>query len=505
MLVLFSQYLTINNLSSRDYAATAGRIASVLNARTPEAWQAEVDSAFRDRMFVSGVEVSISYDGKKDAKARQEIDSSLIRLVAGNELFKEAYQRYLIDRSDENKQKLKQAVVGFVIERGSLEKDRYTNPPSDANRHEWLQSWEMLLNDTFKQDAFGGLLEEIEGVAPKEVSQGNKIALSELQIDKRANLEVSKALLKYDANSHVGSISEIAKEVSKLLSRVNVGDKALYEKWVDEKLDRLTDKYTTRLSKDGVSLSNLRDILRESFLEARTIVVKNTPSSASQERQHISDLFAEDRRVIRDEIRAYREVEKEGDVKLSVGFYDDLLHLMEFMTSGACTWVDRANQVGRTNEHFGNITLKDESGRFVAVSQVQLLKTGIAGKERKVSEKGYQVMSLPGLYFDSSSSGISREQSFIAICEYAQRKAEEAGMQGVVIPVDPSIHGQNNSDQAVIRSLVQKGLLEEVKLESEVVLSNSPSFLYQSVYLVKIPSSGGCRRIQRGVKRKRIY
>jgi len=100
--------------------------------------------------------------------------------------------------------------------------------------------------------------------------------------------------------------------------------------------------------------------------------------------------------------------DSDGVEAFYVGLFDDLLHLMEFMMTGVCTWKDRPNQVEK-GPHFSVISLQDETGRIWGTSQVQLLEVPLQGKEDTNSAK-YKVLSLTGINLYQGELPVSKEK-----------------------------------------------------------------------------------------------
>ncbi len=198
-------------------------------------------------------------------------------------------------------------------------------------------------------------------------------------------------------------------------------------------------------------------------------------------------IFDDDLKAIQSELNGFRTVETAAAGDFYVGFFDDLMHLMGFMMTGVCTWVERDKQVLNADFHFGKIALKDANGRVLGLSQVQLTRYGVKGGVRKVSAKGWRALALPGINLMNGDLGMTRERALLAILEAAQSYAEAAGMEGAFIPQSTGIHSQSAAGQAEIKNLVHKGWLKPVSLEGTVRLSKIHNYTYEDVYWVQIP------------------
>ncbi|MCE2928121.1 MAG: hypothetical protein LW817_00635, partial [Candidatus Caenarcaniphilales bacterium] len=263
-----------------------------------------------------------------------------------------------------------------------------------------------------------------------------------------------------------------------------------FNAWVEKTAPALVTKYHARLQKDQhQEVANLVEIFSTALTKARTIALNNRDQNSIKFAE-INALFNEEREYISKELKNFQEIENQGEgEELKVEYNDDLSHLMEFITSGVCTWVSRPNQVASKDYHFGNISIKNSSGRILAVSQIQLSPVSIEGIPENQSAKGFRVLAMPGLYIDNSQTQVNREQTFKSMLEFAQRKAKELKMQGAVVPVSASIHGQNTADQMMIKDFVRRGWLIPKTLSKKIILSGpeAHNYQYDDVYLVNIP------------------
>lgn len=197
-------------------------------------------------------------------------------------------------------------------------------------------------------------------------------------------------------------------------------------------------------------------------------------------------IFSQDITDIEKELKGFKTISRETSESFYVGLFDDLLHLMGFMMTGVCTWDVRDKQVNTKTSHFGKIALKDSSGRILGLAQVQLLKTGIQGRKRKESPKGWRVLSVPALNLYKGNIAMNKEKGVLALLEVAQRLAEDMNMEGAVIPVDSEIHSNNKFEKDFIKKLFKKGYLEKVNLMETINLTPS-DYPYKKVYLIDIP------------------
>jgi hypothetical protein len=492
-LALFHRYLPINGLNSRDYSQTLSNIQSALASRGIVNWQEEVDEGLRDGIYFNAEAIELVYKG--EAEAGQ--DDGLRGLVVDEDL-EQAFIEYSKDSKNQDAiKKLKQAIVTKVITSTDSNKETLVSTPgTNQERREWLKSWDTLLNDSFKNDAYAGIKEELGVILAKNTSSKLKeeevVSLAESNLSTKVNYNIVNAIKRFiqDREKHKPAVGV---EFAKLLNNISLeelNDKDGFSSWKEKVLAELGGRYSARLTNDEVTVpEDLREILSRGLDEAREISLRKR-SADVKAMIEINKLLGEERDYITKELGLYEEVKKAGEgEELKVSYNDDLLHLMEFVTSGVCTWVSRAKQIQNKDFHFGNISIKDTDDRFLAVSQVQLSPVSIKGMEAAKSAKGYSLIALPGLYVDGSQNSVDRETAFKMMLAYAQKQAEKLGMQGAVVPVSKAIHGQNESDQAMIAEFVKRGWLVEKSLESKIKLSGSEAhnYNYDKVYLVQIP------------------
>jgi HEAT repeat protein len=224
-------------------------------------------------------------------------------------------------------------------------------------------------------------------------------------------------------------------------------------------------------------------------------LVENTAKVKGEQRERIIsetisfiiNIFSDDIRAIEKQLSLYRSIERETEYRYYVGFFDDLLHIMAFMMTGVCTWIDRDRQVTDTRYHFGKIAVKEPSGRLLGSSQVQLLRCSIDGLPASSTANGWKVLALPGINLYEGEIGLSREKAVLAILQAAQKLAKESGMQGAVIPQNATIHSNHPFEKNLIAKLAEKGHLKKLTLTETITLSEKPTYSYKDVYLLQIP------------------
>jgi hypothetical protein len=243
-----------------------------------------------------------------------------------------------------------------------------------------------------------------------------------------------------------------------------------------KKLEKLFLKHKDYLNKilerSNISMS---DIKKKKQILSDTIIARD-----------ILGIFSEDISLIEKELKGFKTTEKKTNDSFYVGFFDDLLHLMGFMMTGVCTWDERDKQVADKKYHFGELALKDSSGKVLGLCQVQLVKIDIQGKARKESPKGWRVIALPAVNLGKGNIGMDKEKAVLALFETAQRLAENMGMEGAVLPVDSGIHSNNQFEKDFIQQLAAKGYLKKVNLIEKVKLTPT-RYPYKEVYLIDIP------------------
>jgi len=269
-----------------------------------------------------------------------------------------------------------------------------------------------------------------------------------------------------------------------------------------KKLEKLFLKHKDYLNKilerSNISIS---DIKKKKQILADTIIARD-----------ILGIFSEDISLIEKELKGFKTTEKKTNDSFYVGFFDDLLHLMGFMMTGVCTWNERDKQVANKKYHFGELALKDSSGKVLGLCQVQLVKIDIQGKARKESPNGWRVIAVPAINLYKGNIGMNKEKAVLALFECAQRLAEDMGMEGAVIPVGSGIHSNNQFEKYFIQELASKGYLKNIKLAEEVKLTPT-RYSYKEVYLINIPkeefflkdSSLEGRIAQEKTERERLY
>lgn len=429
-LSLLSNYIPIANLSGRDYEDMYGKIQAALKARPDN----EVPEEARQLFTFEGTKSAIVYQAPAEERAAEKRDALHKNLVSYAEIPEKDLEGFIADHLHHPEQrddaKLKRAIMVFLAQEGGIDVARLKAiPTNDEDAYAWLGGWSTILRDTWKED-IGPKVRTMLRNKVAALSKGELAALRE----------------KYNVPEVLGSKRKKKDEETS-------GDK---DNSIDDKQRRL--------------------IVLADKIYGKLVVI-----------------FSDDIEALTKELDCYKRVEQAGSEAYYAGYFDDLLHLMSFMMTGVCTWVERARQVADKRYHFGKIAVKNAQGRILAVSQVQLVRSAIVGLSEKASPQGWRVLALPGVNPYEGEIGISKEKAVLAMLQLAQRLAKDSGMQGAVIPAEVAIYAQRPFERKIIVDLFKKGWLKKATLSESITLSNggmgAQNYTYKDVYLVQIPES----------------
>ncbi len=519
-LALVARYVPIANLATHDYVGMYGKIRKVLKSRENN-WKDEVDPSVRTLYAMRGTEGYMEYEpplnDPEAATKRQTLHSNLQSYAETPEHNLEAIVDLMATPEEYAKitsTERKQAIVQYVLSgEGRSVEDLKTIPTGDQELYDWLSRWASFLQDTWKVDYADKLRKMIrEKIAPIRGEPFDALLkatrLDRFQFTRLKNpkdiLPTLAQLVKVLAD---GSLTDEEKtlRVSSLLrnkmANVSVED-LRNSSFMQDFLNRTRAKVLADLKAQDIEDASYPQILSAALDRAYQDILAAIGNQSDEDRKRLiladrlaSELitiFSKDIEAIQKDLPRYKRHERESGTEYRIGFFDDLLHLMSFMMTGVCTWLERDRQVADTRYHFGKLGIKDATGRILGVSQAQLTKAHINGHAQKTSEKGWSVLTLPGINLSEGDIGMNKEKGVLALLETAQRLAEDAGMEGAVIPVDQSIYTNHPANEGkIIKDLLSRGWLREVTLSESVVLSQGPApkYSYNRVYLVQIPKS----------------
>lgn len=306
--------------------------------------------------------------------------------------------------------------------------------------------------------------------------------------------QLVKSIHRFLQDSRDGELKDAfkGKWLSSILYR-QIKNSTLFHAWIErgfeEFIRRLqAKKYLGhRLSEDDQS--SIKTCLHASRIEYLETAVEIKQRQIGEMLKHrLKKIFVNDLTVMKRQLGYFREREIPSKEQLYTGFFDDLLHVAgEFMMSGVCTWQDRARQVREGEQegyHFGTLALKDEMGRVLGFSQVQLLKTPLSDMSDK-NNQGYRVLALTGLNLSQKEMPIKRKRAVMALLATARKIQAAAGLQAAVLVFDPMIHSNQADVKDSITGLASKGCLKPAQMSSRVVLSRTGASLsYERVYVI---------------------
>ena len=527
-LALLAKYIPISNMNAKDYAGEYELIKKALQERS--SWKDEVDEELRDLYSLSRMQTTLSYAGET-TRERDELTRKLLGYVGsknnltrilgtvseymGKKTDLEKAVTALVGGEENAASDLQKAAVLAAIARSNEDSNVFAETPlTDEDIIHWLNSWHTLLADTWKKDSFEELREVVrtvvENTDPGVLKTSELLtkhqAVAENSIKERTDLfRPSQKVLKQtisllseessSENKLIEGLSEIYKDNwFNTIAPSEVRNDKLITQWIDKGLEKYIKQLVKKIQKKSgelpISKDEFRRITREALLKARKKALEegsNPYVLADRVAADLIGIFDDDIEAIQKELSLYKTIKRKIPGNLYVGFFDDLLHLMGFMMSGVCTWTHRHEQVLSTKTHFGKLAIKDSEGKILGLSQVQLLRAGIVGRSRAASPKGWKVLALPGINLFKGKTELDKERGVLALLEAAQRKAEELGMQGAVIPVNSTIHSNNAFEKNFIKELHQRGWLKRKMLSETVVLAEG-MYDYREVYLIAIPA-----------------
>jgi len=516
-LVLLSRYMTISNLTTRDYSGTYEATKEALKARGGD-WKEEVDPQLRELFRFGGSRSLVVYEPEEadrfDVKTLH--DKLVSYITESKQEIGKVLERYLTDPTPEAEELLKSALIQFAIKVSHLEAGAYHSlPTGDYLVQKWLLSWQSLIKDSLKGDAAKPLADTVRKVIDGLKADQAKSVLSNNKVPEFRSIKGKKDLLKVD-NEMVAVFTDEGKTAEQqekeladlflnkwlfLMQSDEIRDRALFQRWINGGIDKFVRHILDKAGKKGAKTlkdADVRQMVSNALLKAREMKEEEVKGKTDLQRQQVmlanrisekmTRLFDHEMADVAKELRGFKTVETETAEHFFVGFFDDLLHLMGLMQTGVCTYPSRARQVADTSFHFGKMAVKNSNGRLLGLSQVQLLRTPIANRPSAKSPKGWSVLSLPGINLYEGDIGMEREKAFHVLLESAQRYAEKTGMQGAAIPTNSAINTNHAGFEGrLITEYAQKGWLEKVKLTEKVVLSPDPYYEYVEVYLIKIP------------------
>ncbi|MBF0387134.1 MAG: hypothetical protein HQL20_04675, partial [Candidatus Omnitrophica bacterium] len=514
VVALIGRYIPIKNQTAREYSGMYVKLAAALKKRV--GWREEVDPLMREQFDFRPVRVVKSYMAA--TKVNSDLYRSLNALAGKAEMSFEEFLAVLTTNPDEF-YRIKDGVGGhaflqYLFQVAQVETAGYgaeVLSKSDNDKFDFLSQWASFLNDAkleHKPVLESRLREIVAGMAPEVVAKLKvRHGLANFRF---FEFEAKKLLPKVeDLMETLGlpeseAVQKLAKHFGARLSQfpsLSLRDEGRMAALREECVALVGTAIQRRPELQGTE-GAARKALEAAFALARSRVLAETGDRTDEDRirtmladrisSELITLLKTNIRSVEDELKKFqsREVPAEGE-SLKVGFFDDLLHLMSFMASGVCTWVARDRQVLDPRTHFGKIAIKDDLGRVLGVSQVQLSRTKIKGLPAARSERGWSVLAMPGinLFHEQLQGNQSTSQLVLAILKTAQLYAKEAGMQGAFIPNNPAIYTNHNQERKVIEELVQLGWLKPVELEDDVQLSVSPApnYSYLHGFLVCIP------------------
>src|SRR3989338_5393901 len=515
---LLARYMPFTNLSAGDYANKYEQIKRALQQRGSR-WTEEVDPSLRQLYRMKGTQGVIVYEPSSENQInREDLHNRLAGYVRQKptKTIEVIIKEFLFNSSDPNARKaFNEAITGLIIKNGQLlAKNFDTVPSGDPQVQSWLIGWQMLVNDAYKNDQGDALRTIVRSVVDSLAEEELLRVIGLFKLPEFISIEEKEKLF-VESDEMVSIISNglTNEEKTEALKNIflskwfvsikteNIADQNVFNAWVERGAakfaERLFTKATAKKLSADLTPKKIEQIVREALLAARQQKAKEIEGLRDFERKKLMladrvssillRIFDDDSKDIKKELEGYKLVERESTNNFYTGFFDDLLHLMGFALSGVCTWDTREQRVLDQRYHFGKIALKDNAGRLLGLSQVQFLRTGIRGYERKATPKGWQVIALPGINLDKVDIGVDKEKAVQVVLETAQRLAIANNMQGAVIPVESSINSNQPFVHTIIESLVAKGWLKKVHLQEIVQLAGK--YTYGAVYLVEIPQS----------------
>lgn len=517
---LIGRYIPIKNQTARDYSGMFTAIKMAIRQRI--GWRDEVDAPLRQLFEFTPTRLVRAYstDVKPDLTVYALLEGlakePVLRLEDRLREFKDKPLTFA-ELKDEDKIK---CLIDFVFRIAQIDRSDFMknkSSESDQAKFDWLSNWVSFLNDAKLEHK--PRLDSMVRQAVLEMSQesrnGLKVVLKMqqfrfLDFDASKMVPRTRGLLEVFADAkltHDQKIQKLSDELISKLKQFPAESLRNAEKMMalgDSMANMIVQSYQREEKNQVMAAEEIRTLVTGAFVKARASVLQDLGDKTDEDRIavimagkisfELIGLIKKQSSLADQELNKFvvREVPAEGNV-LKVGFFDDLLHLMGFMASGVCTWVVRDKQVADTNVHFGKIAIKDENGRVLGASQVQLSRTPIKGQALKQSTQGWSIMALPGinLFHEQLLNGQSTRQLVLSILESAQAYAKETGMQGAVLPMNGAINSNHNQEKKVINELVSLGWLKPVELQQEVILSAKPApeYAYSHVYLIAIPEN----------------
>jgi HEAT repeat protein len=504
-LSMLDRYVEKKNSSLQDFESPYRDVRKAIQELTPEGWQAEVPPAVRTLYTLKGTRTQWVYRSDEQADPSRSMIQLADHLVSWTE-------------SPDSVMTLDELVQGLTgdlphiqaafVARLPLFKDAsrrayFANFPEETpSRREWLSLWHTLIVDTLKTEDIENIRCYIEQIVTRASTSVKDLEplLDRLGVwvpwarQTSLLMPADRAVVNAIKRRESDSLSEaIQAKWRPQIARIQVQDQEAFEAWVD----RTMPGYLGHLENQKLRLNAADvDFLRSVIFQARARYASfEVPEvlRRSQLRRALTEkvLHAYDEPLARieTELGHFHEIVARSNDDLYVGFFDDLLHLAgEFMLSGVCTWNDRARQVRQGRDegyHFGTLALKNQEGRVLGFSQVQLLKTPLRDL-REASNLGYRVLALTGVNLSEKEIPIEKKKAIHVLLKAAYQLQKEAGLQAAVIVKEKSIHSNQEEVWREVDSLLSKKVLTPGRLASKIFLSKPPSaaYQYEEVYVI---------------------
>lgn len=513
-LALLGKYMTVANMTARDYVTPYTGVKEALQARG-QIWTDEVDNVLRDLYSFGGSRTLLAY--QPEAEQVMDTEASHARLVSyvsnvsASDL-DASLQRFISGEEPQGSQDLKSSLVRTSMQRNGIDGSGFTAvPDTDHELQTWLSDWNAFFLDTFQQDTAEFLREKIRAWINNLSVNDLDVLMRSRRVPELISIREKKELFRPDSDM-IGvmtqpdlSSEQVVENLAAIFLRKwivqirteDIQDQDVFNAWIERGQVGFVKKWKKEIEKRGRQIESevLARILPESLLAARRRFQESEGSKNDNERRRdmlteilvssVIGIFKPDRESIGLELRGFKQVEVPSEDNFYVGLFDDLLHLMGCMMSGVCTWAERPAQVRNPNFHFAKLAVKRPDGRLLGTSQVQLLRTNIRNRPHAQSEKGWRVLALPGINLDKTESAFTKERGVQALVETAQRAAEAAHLQGVVIPVDQNIRSNDPEINRIFDRWASRGWLKVEELDETIRLSSG--LTYSSVYVVRIP------------------
>jgi len=499
-LSLVSRFIPAANLSVKDFVRKYQQIKAVL-AKRGIAWTDEVDEKFRHTYAFYGTEGYVKYesDSPQAETARKALCDNLQSYTETPEPTLEAIVDLL--GNDEEFSKLtdtqkKRAIIEFVLRARGQDRQALSRiPATDQELLDWLIQWASFLQDTWKADYADQLREMVRKKIATLEGAPLETLFKSTKLDRFQFGRIKKAKELLPTGAQVQRILDLDGDDEKKIAKLK---DLITPRMASFASDDLRNPTLMASIMSDVVISG-SPIVSEAFKMAHQQMLSDIGDRTDEERKLVIladkisaglvTIFSKDIETIQSEVPKYIRHERDSEEVYRVGFYDDLSHLMSFMMTGVCTWVERDRQVADTRYHFAKIAVKDTGANVLAVSQVQLAKCHIQGLPQKTTP-GWSMLALPGINRRPGDIGMSSEKAVLAILEAAQRYAEETGLEGAIIPDKEVIYTNHPTDEGkIIKNLLAKGWLRRVTLTETIVLSQGPApqYSYSSGYLIQIP------------------